>query len=133
MISNKIGKYPLALQIGVQKFFKFEKKGKMGEESQSKKTTRVVESLGWLTESSIMPKKQRAIAGVGPSSILELKAQLYKSQDESKKTKELSGPDLHFHRAKKILPAPTLFSAKNSGVDARALKYLSLCLCLLIK
>ncbi|KAF3948820.1 hypothetical protein CMV_025228, partial [Castanea mollissima] len=52
----------------------------MGEESQRKKTTRVVESLGWLTESSIMPKKQRAIAGVGPSSILELKAQLYKSQ-----------------------------------------------------
>ena len=105
----------------------------MGEESQRKKTARVVESLGWLTESTIMPKKQRAIAGVGPSSILELKAQLYKSQDESKKTKELSGPDLHFHRAKKILPAPTLFSAKNSGVDARALKYLSLCLCLLIK
>ncbi|KAK4589254.1 hypothetical protein RGQ29_020023 [Quercus rubra] len=94
----------------------------MGEESQRKKTARVVESLGWLTESTIMPKKQRAIAGVGPSSILELKAQLYKSQDESKKTKELSGPDVHFHRAKKILPAPSLFSAKNSGVDARALK-----------
>ncbi|KAM3748624.1 hypothetical protein ACB098_05G123000 [Castanea mollissima] len=94
----------------------------MGEESQRKKTTRVVESLGWLTESSIMPKKQRAIAGVGPSSILELKAQLYKSQDESKKSKELSGPDVHIHRAKKILPAPNLFSAKNSGVDARALK-----------
>ena len=49
----------------------------MGEESQRKKTARVVESLGWLTESTIMPKKQRAIAGVGPSSILELKAQLY--------------------------------------------------------
>ena len=59
------------------KSFKFEKKGKMGEESQRKKTTRVVESLGWLTESLIMPKKQRAIASVGPSSILELKAQLY--------------------------------------------------------
>ena len=34
----------------------------MGEESK-RKTTRVVESLGWLTVSSIMPKKQRAIAG----------------------------------------------------------------------
>ena len=56
---------------------KFEKKGKMGEESQRKKTTRVVESLGWLMELSIMQKKQRAIASVGPSSILELKAQLY--------------------------------------------------------
>ena len=105
----------------------------MGEESQRKKTARVVESLGWLTESTIMPKKQRAIAGVGPSSILELKAQLYKSQDESKKTKELFGPDVHFHRAKKILPAPSLFSAKNSGVDARALKYPPNPLSLLIK
>ena len=84
-------------------------------------------------ELSIMQKKQRAIAGVGPSSILELKAQLFKSQDESKKTKELSGPDVHFHRAKKILPAPSLFSAKNSGVDARALKYPPNPLSLLIK
>ena len=42
----------------------FEKKGKMGEESK-RKTKRVVESLGWLTVSLIMPKKQRAIAGLG--------------------------------------------------------------------
>lgn len=81
-----------------------------------------MESLGWLTESTIMPKKQRAIPGVGPSSILELKAHLYKSQEESKKTKELAGPDVEFHRAKTKISAPNSFSAKNSGVDARALK-----------
>uniref|UniRef100_A0A7N2R566 Cytochrome b561 domain-containing protein n=1 Tax=Quercus lobata TaxID=97700 RepID=A0A7N2R566_QUELO len=36
----------------------------MGEESK-RKAKRVVESLGWLTVSLIMPKKQRAIAGLG--------------------------------------------------------------------
>lgn len=94
----------------------------MGEEERKKRV--VVESLGWLTESSIMPKKHRAIEGVGASSILELKAELYKSQEESKKSKELNGPDVEYHRAKiKIAPHDT-FSLKNSGVDARALKYI---------
>lgn len=82
---------------------------------------REVESLGWLTESSIMPKKHKAIEGVGASSILELKAQLYKSQEENRKSKDLT-PDIEFHRAKKkIVPADT-FSNKNSGVEARAHK-----------
>lgn len=83
----------------------------------------VVESLGWLTESSIMPKKHRAIGGVGASSIMDLKAQLYQSQEDSKKSKELSGADIQFHRAKKKIVPNDSFSAKNSGVDARAHKY----------
>ncbi|XWS19827.1 hypothetical protein CRYUN_Cryun31cG0050200 [Craigia yunnanensis] len=91
----------------------------MGEEERKK---RVVESLGWLTESSIMPKKHRAIEGVGASSILELKAQLYKSQEESKKSKELNGPDVEYHRAKKMIAPHNTFSLKNSSVDARSLK-----------
>ncbi|KAJ7968911.1 Cytochrome b561/ferric reductase transmembrane protein family [Quillaja saponaria] len=90
----------------------------MGEAEGKKRV--VVESLGWLTESSIMPKKHRAIAGVGASSIMELKAHLYKSQEESKKTKELAGPDVEFHRAKKKITPHDPYSAKNSGVDARA-------------
>ncbi|GMH01494.1 hypothetical protein Nepgr_003333 [Nepenthes gracilis] len=92
----------------------------MGEEE--KKKTRVVESLGWLTESSIMPKKHKAIEGVGASSILELKAQLYKSQEESKKSKELAGPDVEYHRAKNKIAPNDPFSRKNSGVDARSHK-----------
>lgn len=89
----------------------------------SKKRRMVVESLGWLTESTIMPKKHRAIAGVGASSIMELKAQLYKSQEDSKKSKELAGPDVEFHRAKiKVVPSGS-FTANNYGVEARALKY----------
>ncbi|KAK4751231.1 hypothetical protein SAY87_004713 [Trapa incisa] len=92
-------------------------------EEQGKKKRVAVESLGWLTESSIMPKRHRAIAGVGPTSIMELKAQLYMSQEDVKRSKELTGPEAtEFHRAKKILPTPDRFSAQNSGVEARALK-----------
>ncbi|KAG8385305.1 hypothetical protein BUALT_Bualt03G0028100 [Buddleja alternifolia] len=77
-----------------------------------------------------MPRKHRAIEGVGASSILELKAQLYKSQEESKRqTKEpIHSADNHYaqhlevHRAKKIISANDSFSNKNSGVDARAAK-----------
>ncbi|XP_061341239.1 uncharacterized protein At4g18257-like [Gastrolobium bilobum] len=92
------------------------------EEEGSKKKRVVTESLGWLTESSIMPKKHRAIAGVGASSILELKAELYKSQEDSKKSRELAGPDVEYQRAKNKITSKDPFSAKNSGVDARAHK-----------
>ncbi|KAK4440151.1 hypothetical protein Salat_0350000 [Sesamum alatum] len=102
----------------------------MGEEESKSSKKRVVESLGWLTESSIMPRKHRAIEGVGASSILELKAQLYQSQEESKRQPKepIHSADHHYaqhlevHRAKKIISAHDSFSAKNSGVDARAAK-----------
>lgn len=94
-------------------------------EEEGKKKRVVVESLGWLTESSIMPKKHKAIAGVGASSIMELKAHLYKSQEESKKSKELAGPGVEFHRAKNKITPKDILSSRNSGVEARALKYVS--------
>ncbi|KAJ0232898.1 hypothetical protein HA466_0285850 [Hirschfeldia incana] len=94
---------------------------KMGGEEETKKRV-VVESLGWITESSIMPKKHRAIEGVGPSSIMELKAQLYKSQEEAKQTKDFSGSDAQYHRAKERIAAKDSFAAKNSGVESRANK-----------
>ncbi|KAG5006437.1 hypothetical protein JHK82_024392 [Glycine max] len=92
-----------------------------GEETTGKKRV-VTESLGWLTESSIMPKKHRVIAGVGASSILELKAELYKSQEDSKKSRELAGPDAEYQRAKNKIAPKDKFSVKNRGVDARAHK-----------
>lgn len=105
----------------------------MGEEGENNKEKKrvVVESLGWLTESTIMPKKHRPIEGVGASSILELKAQLYKSQEESKRlSKETVHPSaadpnyshLEIHRAKKKITAKDAFSSKNHGVDAREAK-----------
>lgn len=103
---------------------------KEGEQSNASKKRVVVESLGWITESSIMPRKHRAIEGVGPSSILELKAQLYKSQEESKRQSKEPihsadnqyGHHLEVHRARKKISAHDPFSQKNSGVDARASK-----------
>ncbi|WVZ20586.1 hypothetical protein V8G54_007908 [Vigna mungo] len=92
-----------------------------GEEGAGKKRV-VTESLGWLTESSIMPKKHRAIAGVGASSIVELKAELYKSQEDSRKSRELSGPDVEYQRAKSKIASKDPLSVKNRGVDARAHK-----------
>ncbi|XP_049934906.1 uncharacterized protein At4g18257-like isoform X2 [Nymphaea colorata] len=80
---------------------------------------RRVSSLGWLTESAVMPKKQKVIEGVGASSILELKAQLYKTQEEARKAKE-SASDAEFHRAKKRIVPNDVFSRKNSGVESRA-------------
>lgn len=82
-----------------------------------------VESLGWLTESSVMPKKHKAIEGVSASSIVELKAQLYRTQEQARKDKE-SAPDSssEFLRAKKKALTSDLFSQKNSGVESRAKK-----------
>ncbi|GKB05762.1 hypothetical protein Tco_0833957 [Tanacetum coccineum] len=95
----------------------------MGDnEDTTKKRVMGVESLGWLTESSIMPKKHRAISGVGPSSILELKAQLYKSQEDAKINRNSSADHLDVHRAKKKISPNDPFSTKNSGVEARANK-----------
>uniref|UniRef100_A0A7N0UPE5 Uncharacterized protein n=1 Tax=Kalanchoe fedtschenkoi TaxID=63787 RepID=A0A7N0UPE5_KALFE len=80
-----------------------------------------VESLGWLTESTILPKKHKVIEGVGASSILELKAHLYQSQQDLLVSKD-SPASSHHHRAKKKISPRDAFSSKNSGVDARAHK-----------
>ncbi|KAL2653091.1 hypothetical protein R1flu_021219 [Riccia fluitans] len=80
------------------------------------KERRRVESLGWLTESSVMPKKQRAIAGVGASSIVELRAELYKTQEDVKKAKD-GGVDLDTLRSRKKIGVT---DRKNSGVEERA-------------
>ncbi|KAJ1688367.1 hypothetical protein LUZ63_019757 [Rhynchospora breviuscula] len=85
-----------------------------------------MESLGWLTESTVMPKKHKAIEGVGAASIVELKAQLYRTQEEARKAKDSdpssssSSSAAEASRARKR--SADLFSHKNSGVDTRAHK-----------
>lgn len=83
----------------------------------TKKKEMRVESLGWLTESTMMPKKHKAIEGVGASSILELKAQLYRSQQEAKSSKQSED---EYQRAKSRIVHIDVSSRKNSGVDTRA-------------
>ncbi|KAJ6822261.1 uncharacterized protein M6B38_388500 [Iris pallida] len=95
------------------------------EQRRGRMERRGAESLGWLTESVVMPKKRKAIEGVGPSSILELKAQLYRTQQQARKDKDSSSAadsSAEFLRAKKKIVSSDVFSNKNSGVEARANK-----------
>ncbi|KAH9312071.1 hypothetical protein KI387_027106 [Taxus chinensis] len=79
-----------------------------------------IQSLGWLTESALLPKRQKAIGGVGVSSIVELRAQLYKTQEEAKRAKEGAPDNADVHRARKKPLPNDVFSVKNSGVEVRA-------------
>ncbi|KAH7425943.1 hypothetical protein KP509_11G078600 [Ceratopteris richardii] len=76
---------------------------------------RRVESLGWLTESSVMPKKRKVIEGVGASSIIELRAQLYRTQEDARRFKA-GDPDAVLHRPRKKTDT---FTKKNAGVEER--------------
>lgn len=80
-----------------------------------------------------MPKKHKAIEGVGAASILDLKAQLYRTQEEARKptahdAAAAAAASGEFRRAKKRAAPGDPLGAKNSGVDARAHKYVSLLL-----
>lgn len=81
-----------------------------------------MESLGWLTESTVMPKKHKAIEGVGAASILDLKAQLYRTQEEARNSTAADAASSEFRRAKKRSGPADPLGTKNSGVDARAHK-----------
>jgi hypothetical protein len=72
--------------------------------------------MGWITESTVMPKKGRVIEGVGAGSLVELRAQLYRSQEDARRV------------AAGEIPAPTArakgpkdpLGSSNSGVEQRA-------------
>lgn len=46
-------------------------------------------NLGWQAESTIIPKKRQAIQGVGSGTLLNLKAEYLKKQEELRQQKEL--------------------------------------------
>ncbi|CAO2178866.1 unnamed protein product [Urochloa humidicola] len=96
-------------------------------EQQGASRERRMESLGWLTESAVMPKKHKAIEGVGAASILDLMAQLYRTQEEARNPTApgavAAAPSGGEFRRAKLRSAPSdPLGAKNSGVDARAHK-----------
>jgi hypothetical protein len=62
-------------------------------------------------------QKHKAIEGVGVSSLLEMRTQLYRTQEEVKRNKDVT-PDVDLHRARKRNNAPhDIFSNKNSDVE----------------
>ncbi|CAI6003169.1 unnamed protein product [Closterium sp. NIES-64] len=81
-----------------------------------------IESLGWLTESALMPKKQRFIEGVSAGSLVSLRAELYKSQEDAKRAKEEGGGEPRVRRAGGGAEGGPgdLFGGRNAGVEERA-------------
>ncbi|GBG81105.1 hypothetical protein CBR_g31781 [Chara braunii] len=83
------------------------------------KQQRRVESLGWLTESSVLPKKKRTIEGVGASSIVVLKAELYRSQEEAAREDQGLNDKEERRPKNKERGVGTIYLKKNTGVDER--------------
>lgn len=75
-----------------------------------------VDSLGWLTESAVLPKQQRAMEGVGPASLVEVRAHLYRTHEDFNRARELGLDPNTFHPKKKL----DVFLLKNSGVEERS-------------
>jgi hypothetical protein len=63
-------------------------------------------SLGWLSESSILPKKQKTIEGISANTMVELKALIYDKQSQNKS------------KSSNLVERKTL-GAKNKGVEER--------------
>ncbi|KAK3238233.1 hypothetical protein CYMTET_51741 [Cymbomonas tetramitiformis] len=89
------------------------------QSSDSKRTTRDAESLGWITESGIMPKKQREIEGVSAASLVDLQAQLYRTQEDAKRRQEGLEPLDDAGRKKSDFKVSSLFERRNGGVEER--------------
>eukprot|EP00192_Tetraselmis_astigmatica_P018698 CAMPEP_0117680550 /NCGR_PEP_ID=MMETSP0804-20121206/18422_1 /TAXON_ID=1074897 /ORGANISM="Tetraselmis astigmatica, Strain CCMP880" /LENGTH=254 /DNA_ID=CAMNT_0005490075 /DNA_START=327 /DNA_END=1092 /DNA_ORIENTATION=+ len=88
--------------------------------SSSKPLAREAESLGWLAQSSVQPRKRRDIEGVSASSIVDLKAQLYRTQEEARLRAEgVLGPNDSSTRRKAGYDV-TQYNKKNSGVEERS-------------
>eukprot|EP00884_Botryococcus_braunii_P017920 jgi/Botrbrau1/4811/Bobra.0325s0031.2 len=52
---------------------------------------RTTDSLGWMVGSTVVPKKARLIEGVGMGGVLELKAELYRAQEEARMNPQARG------------------------------------------
>ena len=52
-----------------------------------------VTGLGWRTESGVLPKKAKEVAGVSQGSLIDLKAALYE-EEESVKRRKLGQPEV---------------------------------------
>ena len=59
-----------------------------------------VTGLGWRTESGVLPKKAKEVAGVSQASLIDLKAALYE-EEESVKRRKLGQPDERKERLKR--------------------------------
>lgn len=81
------------------------------------------ESLGWLAQSSVQPKKRRLIEGVSGGTVVDLQAQLYRAQEQARLHKEgnLESRDKYVRR-KAGVDVHELLGKRNAGVSERDAK-----------
>jgi hypothetical protein len=79
-------------------------------------------SLGWLTESSLMPKRAKEIEQVGKSTMVDLRAQLYRSEESLKHTEggASAAAVLAAERRKVERRRDVLGAGRNAGVSDRS-------------
>ncbi|KAI8472018.1 MAG: hypothetical protein J3K34DRAFT_458019 [Monoraphidium minutum] len=79
------------------------------------------ENYGWLASSAVPAKKRRLIEGVGDTGVVELQAQLYRTQQQVAQWKEggLDPDDKHVRR-RAGLDVSQLVGRSNAGVAERA-------------
>ena len=76
-------------------------------------------SLGWLTESALLPKRPNEIAEVGEASMVDLRAELYKSEEAVRHPDGAARAALAEERKRAARRSDVLKAGKNRGVDAR--------------
>ena len=79
-------------------------------------------SLGWLTESSLMPKRAKEIEQVGKATMVDLRAQLYRSEESLKHTESgaSAAAALSADRRKRDRRTDVLGAGRNTGVCQRS-------------
>ncbi|KAI3431435.1 hypothetical protein D9Q98_004487 [Chlorella vulgaris] len=89
-----------------------------GKDQGKKPLARSTESLGWLAQSGMQPRKRRDIEGVGASSLVAMQAQVLRAQQEAALVKEgkLDAEEL---RARRKGGIAALLGKKNAGVGLR--------------
>lgn len=93
-----------------------------GDDQDTRKRLRAAENLGWLAESGTYSKKRKLIEGVSGASVVELKAELYRAQQDAKLAQEGLHDEERRDRKKAGIDVSGILERRNAGVEARNAK-----------
>eukprot|EP00741_Cyanophora_paradoxa_P006750 tig00001038_g6528.t1 len=79
-------------------------------------------SLGWLTESSLLPGKRRKIEGVSTRSVVDLKAVLFSSEDAFNRSRVVSDAGYKRGAKARLGKVKDMLGKANAGVAVRSEK-----------
>ncbi|KAL3154674.1 hypothetical protein ABBQ38_011223 [Trebouxia sp. C0009 RCD-2024] len=87
-----------------------------------RKRLRAAENLGWLATSGTYSKKRKLIEGVSGASVVELKAELYRAQQDAKLAQEGLLDEDRRDRRKAGIDVSGILGKGNAGVEQRSAK-----------